>query len=70
MLANSGSFSFFRFMANLEQSSSQIPDAWSVKLTFLLTVTFYLTKLKTELKNLQHNSHAIALKVKLKATFF
>ena len=31
-------------MANLEQSGSQIPDAWSVKLTFSLTVTFYLTK--------------------------
>ena len=25
-------------MANLEQSGSRIPDAWSVKLTFSLTV--------------------------------
>ena len=34
---------FFLFMANLEQSGSQIPDEeWSVKLTFSLTVTFYL----------------------------
>ena len=31
-------------MANLEQSSSWIPDAWSVKLTFPLTVTFYYAK--------------------------
>ena len=34
------SLSFFRFMANLEQSGSQIPD---VKLTFSI-VTFHLIK--------------------------
>ena len=34
------SLSFFQFMANLGQSRSRILDAWSVKLTFLLTVTF------------------------------
>ena len=29
------SFSFFQFIANLKQyESSQIPDAWSLKLTF------------------------------------
>ena len=48
------SFSFFRFMANLEKSGSRIPDTQSVKLTFSLTVTFYLTKsasrTKTSLK--------------------
>ena len=38
------SFSFFKFMANLEQSGSRIPNAQSVKLTFSLTVTFYFTK--------------------------
>ena len=31
-------------MTNLEQSISWIPDAWSVKLTFSLIVTFYFTK--------------------------
>ena len=31
-------------MANLEQSESRILDAWSVELTFSLTVTFHLTK--------------------------
>ena len=41
-----------KFTTNLKQSVSRIPDAYSVKLTFSLTVTFYLTKLKTELKNL------------------
>ena len=45
------SFSFFRFMANLKQYGSQIPDAWSVKLTFSLTVTFYLTKIENRTKN-------------------
>ena len=36
--------SFFWFMANLGQSESRIPDAWFVILTFLLTITLYLTK--------------------------
>ena len=33
-------------MANLQPSGSRIPDSWSKKLllTFLLTVTFYLTE--------------------------
>ena len=35
---------FFRFMTNLQPFGSRIPDAWSIKLTFSLTVTFYLTK--------------------------
>ena len=37
-------FTFFQFMADLEQSGNQIPDAWSVKLIFSLAVTLYLTK--------------------------
>ena len=36
------SLSFFRFMTNLEKCESRIPDAWSVKLTFSLIVTFSL----------------------------
>ena len=35
-------FSFFQFIANLEQNGFQIPDAWFIKLTFLLIVTFYI----------------------------
>ena len=35
---------FFQFMATMEQSRSRILDAYSVKLTFSLEVTFYLTK--------------------------
>ena len=38
------SLSFARFMANLQSSGSPISDTWSVKLTFPLTVTVYLTK--------------------------
>ena len=38
--------------ANLEQSGSQIPDSWSVKLTFSLTLTFYFTKTENRTKNL------------------
>ena len=44
------SLSFFQFMANLQQSRSRIPDAQPVKFTYSSIITFYLTKLKTELK--------------------
>ena len=44
------SLSIFGSMASLEQSRSRIPDAWSVKLTFLVTVTFYLTKAENRTK--------------------
>ena len=51
--------SFFRFMANLEQSGRRIPNAWSVKLTFSLIETI-LQKLETELKNIYHSSHTLS----------
>ena len=44
------SLSFFWFMVNLEVSGRQIPDAWSVKLTFSLTVTFSFTKTENRTK--------------------
>ena len=47
MSSNYGALSFSQFMANLEQSGSRILDAWSVNLTFSLTVTSY--------KNGKHN---------------
>ena len=47
-------------MANLEQSKSSIPNT-SVKLTFSLTVTFDVTKMKTKIKNLEPSSHIIAV---------
>ena len=47
-------------MANLEQSGSRIPDAWSVKLLFPLTVTFYTTKTENRTKNMEHSPHTIA----------
>ena len=37
MSANCDGIVIFLFMANLEQSGSRIPDAWSVKLTFSQT---------------------------------
>ena len=55
------SLSFFQIMDNFEQFGSWDLDAWSVKLTFSIVVAFYLTKLKTELKNLKYSSHPIAL---------
>ena len=44
------SFSFFQYTANLDQSGSRIPNAWSVKLTSSLAVTFYLTKTENRTK--------------------
>ena len=46
------SLSFSLYMANVEQSGRRIPDAWSVKLRFSLTVAFYLTETKTRTKKL------------------
>ena len=53
-------------MANLKQSGRWIPDIWSVKITFLLIVTFILDKLKTELKS---SNTAIILLLCLKVLF-
>ena len=44
------SLSFFEFMANLEQLASRILEAQSLKLTFSLIVTFYLTKTENRTK--------------------
>ena len=44
------SLSFFQFMTNVEQSRSRIPDAWSVKFTFSLIVTFYLSETENIIK--------------------
>ena len=44
------SLSFFQFMANLEQSRSQIPEAQSVKVLFLLIITFHLTETEKRTK--------------------
>ena len=46
------SLSFSRFMVNLEQSGSWIPDAWSVIFTFSVIVTFSLTKIENSTKKL------------------
>ena len=46
------------FMANLEKSGNRIPGAESVKLTFSLEVTFYLTKTANRIqKSLTELSH-------------
>ena len=44
------SLSFFQFMANLEQSGNQIPDAGSEKLSYSLIVTIYLRKTENRTK--------------------
>ena len=63
MSANCHVIVIFRSMAKLEHSGSQIPDAQSVKLTFSLVVTFYLTKTESRTKNLQHSSYTIILSI-------
>ena len=59
------SLSFFRFMANLELSRSRIPDAEPIKSIFSLKVTFYLRKLKTELKQIYNATLTLLLWVKI-----
>ena len=44
------SLSFFKFLANLEQSGGQTPDTESVKNMFSVTVTFCLTKTENRTK--------------------
>ena len=61
MSTNCDIIAFFLFMVNFQLSESQIPDASSLKLTFLLTRTFYLIKIENRTKNIKHSSHAIAL---------
>ena len=55
------SLSFFQFMANLQPSGSRIRDAWSIKFTALLIVTFNLIKPENRTKKSQHSSHTIGL---------
>ena len=56
------SLRFFQFTANLEQSGSQIPDAYCVKLMFSLIVPLYLKKTENRTKKYQtQRSHTIAL---------
>ena len=55
------SLSFFQFTAKLEQCGSRSPDRQSVKLTFLLKVTFYLTKTDNRTNKISSSSNTIAL---------
>ena len=44
MSANCNVNVFPQFLANLQPSGSRTPDILSIKLAFLKTITFYLTK--------------------------
>ena len=44
------SLPFFWFITTLHPPQSWIPVAWSIKLTFSLTIPFYLTKTKNRTK--------------------
>ena len=59
MLKQFDVIAFFQFVANFEPSGSRIPHAFYIKLTFSITKTFVLQKLKTELKN--HSSNTVTL---------
>ena len=45
------SLSFFQFTTNLQLFRSRILDAWSIKLTFSLIATIYLTATEIRTKN-------------------
>ena len=61
------SLSFFRFIANLEQSRSRIPDGWSVVLTLLLKLTFY--DIKNEYRTKKNSNTALILLLSVKILF-
>ena len=42
--------SFFQFTGNLQQSGSRIRDLYPVRLIFLLTVSFYISKTENRTK--------------------
>ena len=50
MSENAASLSFFRFLANLEQSGGRIPDTEPAKIMFSVKVTFCLTKTENRTK--------------------
>ena len=50
LLPNCGVIVFFQFIATLQSSGSQILKVWPIKLTFSLTITFYLTKPENKTK--------------------
>ena len=64
MSGNYGVIVVFQFMANLEQSRSRILDAQSVKHTFSLPATFYLTKTENRTKKSQSQLSHYCFKVK------
>ena len=49
---------FFQFMADLQQSRMRIVDAWSMILTFEVTVPFYLTKSEDRAKRYKSLAHS------------
>ena len=53
--------SFFLFMANLQPSQSRIPDAWSIKLTFSIIITFYLTITENRTKKVSNTALILLL---------
>ena len=57
MSANFNVNVFPQFLANWQPSGSRTPDILSIKLAFLITITFYLTKPehKTEKSLTQHS---------------
>ena len=52
MSSNCDVMPYYQFMTNSKQSGSRIADIYSVKLTFLLTLTLFLTKTKDRITNL------------------
>ena len=55
------SLTFFKFLANLEQFQTWIPEAWSVKLTLSLEVIAYLTKIENRIKKSHTRFSALVL---------
>ena len=53
---------FFRFIVDLEQSGTQIPDTWSMTLIFSLIAIFHLKKCENRTKKSLPSSHTTPLR--------
>ena len=55
---------FFRFIVDLEQSGTQIPDTWSMTLIFSLIAIFHLKKCENRTKKSLPSSHTYSFEEK------
>ena len=61
----STNYIFFQVMPDFQPSGSQILELCSIKFTFSLTITFFITNLKTKIKNLSREAVLLLIWIKV-----